>query len=359
MKTQAYKTGIALLTSIFLFSSAVEAQEEVTKEFHKEYTAKQGASLDLNNRYGDIVIQTSESDQVVINVKVTVKYPDREKAEKLLGYIDVVFNEENNYFSAKTTIDDKFSFTGWNDSKRFSIDYDVKMPGWMNLTLVNKYGNTNLDDISGSVDLDIKYGNLTASKLTRGNEKPFNTLNIAYGKASIDEAGWLDATVRYSGNFSISKCQALLLDSRYSADQFGTVSSIVGETKYDKVNIDEINNLVLEAGYSGVYVGTLTKKLEFSGGYGSLNVDKVPAGFESIKTDTHYMGVKVAIDESASYSLESHMSYASLKFNEDNFRNQKRIIENTSSEISGIVGKESEPTSTVSIESSYGGVRLY
>ena len=32
-------------------------------------------------------------------------------------------------FSAKTVIDDKFSFTGWGgDSKKFSIDYNIKMP---------------------------------------------------------------------------------------------------------------------------------------------------------------------------------------------------------------------------------------
>ena len=90
------------------------------------------------------------------------------------------------------------SFNGWSDdSRRFTIDYDVKMPVWMDLSLVNKYGNTDLDDLYGLVDLDIKYGNLTASKLTRGNEKPLNTLNLAYGKGSIDDAGWLDATVRY------------------------------------------------------------------------------------------------------------------------------------------------------------------
>ena len=51
------------------------------------------------------------------------------------------------------------------------------------------------------VNLDIKYGNLTAGKLTRGNIKPLNSLNLAYGKGTIDEAGWLDLTVRYVGSF--------------------------------------------------------------------------------------------------------------------------------------------------------------
>jgi hypothetical protein len=360
MKAQVYKTGGLLLASLFLLTVSLSGQEEVKKEFHKEYTAKVGSRLDLNNRYGDIVIQTSESNQVVINVKVTVKYTSREKAEKLLSYIDVQFDEGSDFVSAKTVIDDKFNFSGWgNDSRRFSIDYEVKMPEWMNLNLINKYGNADLDDIKGLVNLDIKYGNLTADKLLRGNEKPLNNLTLSYGKATIDEAGWLDATIRYCSNFTITKCQALLLDSKYSGVQIGTISSVVGETKYDKIRIDEINNLVLDAGYADVNVGSLAKKLDFTGGYGSLNVDRVPAGFESISVDTHYMGIKVAIDESACYRLDAHTSYGSVKFNEDNFLNQKRIIENNSSEISGVVGKETNPSARVTIESSYGGVRLY
>jgi hypothetical protein len=360
MKAQAYKTGGLLLASLFLLTASLTGQEEVKKEFHKEYTAKQGSRVELNNRYGDIVVQTSQTNQVVINVKVTVRYPFREKAEKLLSYIDVQFDEGSDFISAKTVIDEKFNFTGWgNDSRRFSIDYDVKMPEWMDLDLVNKYGDTDLDDLQGLVNLDIKYGNLTAGKLTRGNDKPINALSISYGKGTITEAGWMSATIRYCGNLTISKCQALLLDSKYSGLQIGTISSIVGETKYDKLRIDEINNLVLNAGYADINIGSLTKKLEFTGGYGSLNVDRVPEGFESVSVDTHYMGVKVAIDESASYRLDAHVKYGSVKFNEDHFQNQHRIIENNSSEITGVVGKDSNPSSKVTIESSYGGVRLY
>jgi hypothetical protein len=360
MKMQVYKTGGLLLASLFLLTASLAGQEEVKKEFHKEYTAKPGSRVDLNNRYGDIVVQTSQDDKVVINVKVTVKYPNRERAEKLLNYIDIQFDEGADFVSAKTVIDDKFIFSGWgNDSRKFSIDYDVKMPEWMNLDLLNKYGDTDLDDLTGLVNLDIKYGNLTAAKLTRGNDKPINTLNLSYGKGSIDEAGWMDATIRYCGNFTVTKCQALLLDSKYSSVQIGTISSIVGETRYDKLKIDEINNLVLDAGYADINIGSLSKKLDFTGGYGSLNVDRVPAGFESIHVDTHYMGIKVAIDESASYKLEARTSYGSVKFNETNFQNQRRIIENNSTEISGIVGKEPNPQATVNVKSSYGGIRLY
>lgn len=360
MKKSVCKHGIFVLAGLLLLASGVSAQTEVTKDFHKEYTARQGMTLDLNNRYGEIIVETSESDQVEINVKVTVRYPNQEKAEKLLSYIDVQFSESGDVIAAKTVIDDKFSFSGWSgDSRKFMIDYKIKMPEWMNLTLTNRYGNTELDDLSGLVNISIKYGNLTASRLSRGNEKPLNSLDLAYGKGSIEEAGWMDLVIRYCGGLTIPKSQALLLDTRYSKFTFGTASSIVAEMKYDNIKIENINNLIIDTGYSDVNIGTLNKKFKFEGSYSSLDVDMVPAGFESIEIDSRYTGVNLGIDEDASYKLEGKVTYGGLKFNEENFKYNRRIIENNSTEVSGTVGKEESPLSIVTVSASYGTVKLY
>jgi hypothetical protein len=356
MKKLDYKTGMFFFISLFLISSTISA-DEVTKEFHKEYTAGT-KSLDINNKYGDVVIESWNKDQIVIDVKVTVEMSNRDKAQSYLDKIDVQFSEGANVISAKTVLQDNFNFSGWGDSRRFRIDYNIKMPVGTDLTLANKYGNTDIDELHGLMDLDIKYGNLTAGKLTRGNIKPLSNLNIAYGKGTIDETGWLNLTERYVGSMDISKSQAILLDSKYSKIMLGETSSIVGESKYDNIRIENIKNLVLENGYTEVNIGELTKKLTYNGSYGSFTIERIPAGFESIDVETHYMGVKLGIESDANYKLEAKVSYGGLKYNEDNFKNHKRIVENNSSEVSGTVGKEDNPTATVNVLSSYGSVRL-
>jgi hypothetical protein len=70
------------------------------------------------------------------------------------------------------------------------------------------------------------------------------------------------------------------------------------------------------------------------------------------------MGVKLGIEESANYKMEAKVSYGGLKYNEGNFKNHKRIVENNSSEISGTVGNEENPSAKVNVLSSYGTVRL-
>jgi len=359
MKKSAYKSGILLFASALIFTGTLVAQQ-VTKEFHKEFTANENTTLDLNNRYGKVVVETWDQNRVIIDVKVVVELPSRDRAEKLITYIDVMFSEGDNLISAKTVIDDKFNFSGWGGgSKRFSIDYNVKMPARANLTLSNRYGNTELDELNGLVKLNIKYGNLIAENLTRGNVKPLSYLNLAYGKADINSAGWLDITTRYSGGLNISRSQALLLDSKYSKIRITETSSLVGETKYDNIQIENINNLVIESGYTDLDVATLTKKLKLNGGYGSVSVEQITAGFESIEVECKYVGVRLGIAENANYSLDARLSYGDLRFNEDNFRHQRQIIENNAKEFSGIVGKEESPTAKVYIRTSYGSVKLY
>lgn len=357
MKKSAYKQAMLLLLPFLLFTYNIDAQE-VHKEFHQEYNAGANTTLEINNKYGDVVIDSWDQDKVVIDVKVTVEMPNQEKAQKLLDMINVEFSANDNQISAKTVIDDKFSFSGWGNNKRFSIDYSVKMPVKSALTLINRYGDSEIDELQGLANVDVKYGDITIGKLTRGNEKPLNRISIAYGKGTIDDAGWLDLYLRYAGSSEITKGQALLLDSRYSQLNIGEISSVVGENKYDKLNIDRINNLVLESGYTETRVGTLNKKLEYNGSYGSFSVDDIPANFESLDVNTRYMGVKLGIQEGANYYLQGKVSYGGLNYNEDNFTNKKRIIENNSQEIEGVVGKGESPSSKVSVTASYGSVRL-
>ena len=128
MEKLNYKSVMLLFLPLVLVSFTLSAQE-VTKEFHKEFTTSANTTLQISNRYGDVVIRNWDKDQVVIEVKVTVEMPNREKAEKLLSYIDIQFSEGDNLISAKTVIDDKLNFTGWGSgSSKYSREYNVKMP---------------------------------------------------------------------------------------------------------------------------------------------------------------------------------------------------------------------------------------
>ena len=358
MEKLTYKSGMLVILTAALLSFQLPAQE-VSKDFHKEFNADKSTTLDLTNKYGDVAITGWDKNQIVIDVKVVVRYPDKSKAEKYLDYINVDFSEANNTVTAKTVIDENFNFHGWGSVREFKINYTIKMPFASSLTLANRYGNTDIDELWGLVNLDIKYGGIEIDKLKRGNEKPLNRLAIAYGKGNIGEVAWLDLYSRYTSTLTIEKSQALLIDSYKSTLKIGETSSIVGEAKYDTYSIDKINNLVLSTEYTNVNVNDLARKLNFEGSYGSLNVDEIPAGFESLDVDVRYSGVRLGIAESASYKLDAEASYGGIKYPEENLKFNRRIVENTSTVISGVVGKEESPNSVVKVKTSYGTVKLF
>jgi hypothetical protein len=345
-----------LLCAATLSASAVE----VKKDFHREMVPTDNTTLTVINKFGSVVTETWDQKNIVIDVTVKVEHSSAEKANKLLEMITVKFTETGGNLTAETVFSNEFSSINWKGgSNTFSINYNVKMPAYVNLDVTNKYGNTVIDEVSGLANLTVKYGDLTVHKLTRGNVKPLNSLVVAYGKATVDELGWAEINARYCGQFSIERATALLVDSRYSKISIGEVSSLVADAKYDGYKVTASNNVIIMAGYTDISIGTVNKKLEVETKYGNLSVEKIPAGFSGVNVKAGYCSVKLGIDPAACYNLKANSSYGSVKIDDANFSPERRIVGNTSTELEGKVGKCGSPTAEVTIEASYGSVRLY
>ena len=344
-----------LLCTVALSASA----EEVKKEFHREMVPGDNSTLTVINKFGTVVTETWDQNNVVIDVTVKVENASAERARKLLDMITVKFTEEGGNLKAETIFSDDFSSISWKGSNNsFSVNYNIKMPARVNLDVTNKYGNTVLDEHAGLTTVNVKYGDLTIDKLTRGNVKPLNTIVIAYGKATVYELGWAEINARYIGMFSIEKATALLVDSKYSKVSVNEVSSLVADSKYDGYTVGDANNIVVMGGYTDLKFKKVNKKLDIETKYGNLAVDYVPAGFEKMSVKAGYCAVRLGIDPSACYKLDARSSYGSIKFDDSSFSPEKRIVGNTSSEMAGKVGKCANPSSEVTIDTSYGSVRL-
>jgi len=358
MKNYRYKTAAFFAITLLTISTTLFAAE-VTKEYHKEYTTKPTTTLDINSRYGNVTIESWDKNQIVIDVKVTVNALNRERAERDISNIDVFFSENGDLIKALTKFDSKYFSKGINiESVTISVDYNIKMPVNTTLNLENRYGNTFINELSGLVNISIRYGNLTVGKLMRGNEKSLTTIELGYGNVAINEVGWLVLKTQYAGNVEIPKCTAALIENRYSNLNFGEVGSIVGESRYGSMNIDNIRNLDLDNRYTTVKIGMLTNSLKLDNGYGPVTIDRIPSGFESIEVETKYTNVNLGIADDASYELNGEARYGVIKYDNDKFNLTRRIQENNSLKIVGVMKKEVASKSKVMIETVYGSVQL-
>ncbi len=357
MKALIFKTVLTLC--MFIGSTAVQlkAQQEFTKEFHKEYDANAQTRLFLNNKYGSIDVKDWDRQQIMIDVHVIVRNTSEERADRLLESIDVRFSTEVNEIRAETRIDDRFSrsVNRGNDNS-FEINYTVQMPKEVNLELYNKFGNVFISELSGEALIDVKYGKLTVNKLNRGNVKPLNTVNLDYSSSSsISECNWLRTNIKYS-KLTIDRATAIVNFSSYSKLFVDEASSIVIEGKYDGYEFGKLSNLVINTEYSGLRTKELIHKLDVVSKYTDFRIESIPASFESINVDSRYGTIRLGIDPEASYKLDGEASYARIFFHDTG--RVSRIQENTSMKVSGMVGTNPNPSAMVRINTRYGNVRL-
>lgn len=354
MKKQMFKSLILLG---ILLSGTWAYAEELTKEYHEEFDCNESTTLVLQNKYGNIDVQNWDQDRIKIDVEVKVEHSNSERAQKMLGYIDVNFSASGNEVKAVTDIDEKFSRSGnWKNGNEFEINYTVQMPAKINLDLYNKYGHVYIDEVGGHATIEVKYGKLKANKLTRGKVKPLNTVSLGYASgSSINEVNWLKANIKYSG-LEIEKARAFVGYTSYMKLKIGEVSSVVIEGKYDNYTFGTIANLVVNTSYSGIKADELSNKLEAETKYTNATIGYMPAEFEGINIVSKYGTYKIGLDENASYNLDGEAGYSKIYYHDTG--RVSRIQENTSMKVNGTVGSSSSPTANVKVITKYGNVKL-
>lgn len=359
MKRGTFKIFLLTIISLTFASKVLAEKEEFAKVVQKEFAINPNSSLEINNKYGDVHIQNWDQNSFKIYVKITVDVRDKNQADELLDMLNVVFTQENNHYTASTNISNDFGKAhGWfgNNGKKFTIDYTVNMPKENSLKVANKYGNIFINEMSGFVDIDLKYGAININKLTRGDEKPMNQIMVSYSsKVSVVDCNWLKLQVSYCDNVNIGRSKALILLSKYSKGNLGRTNSLVGDNSYDHYQIQDLSNIVIEGKYSSFNINSIAKKIDVNIKYSDFKVNKVPKSFESIEVNNQYGQVSIGIEPGASYRLDGTAKYTNIEYPSENAR-LNRISENTRLSVNGTIG--SDPKATVRVDTQYGGVRL-
>ena len=358
MKTMKFNYSLICIVLLAVSLSSF-GMREASKNIHKEYGVKQGYLLVVENKFGDVDIYNWDKDQVTIDVTILVEHINDEKAEKILEYINVEFYESDNQIKAITTFSEGFDKITNSlfavGTKEFSIDYKINMPEYLNINIINKYGNSFISKVTGHADLVMKYGNLKVIEMIREKQEPMNRVELAYGKGTIDECTWLKLDVKYS-EIDIDNSTALSILSKYSKLNIGNTSTAIVDSKYDTYNIDQLNNLEVETQYSNYKIDKLNKIFKAESKYSNFKIYNTDKDFEEIDIDNKYGGIKLGIPYEASYKLEGEANYSKIYFPENS--GVSRIIENNDMEVFGIVGNDKNTNSKVSIYTKYGHVYL-
>jgi len=359
MMKKLYNITIALFfIPIALFATEIDKYKyEKSKAIKKEFTVNANALLKINNRYGNVDVTSWDGNKIIIEVKITVSGNDEDKVLKRLAMIDVDFEGSSSLVSAKTVIEKKSSNWSWSWGKKsnvnYQINYKVKVPVTNSVNLMNDYGSIYLNEIEGDASINCDYGKIIIGDLLSKNNK----INIDYCSTStIGRMNGGTINADYS-KFTVEDAAKIGLNADYTTSVFENITALDYNCDYGSLKVNKAASVIGNGDYLTTRLGSISKKVAITSDYGSIRIEELQGGFDSVTINGDYCGVKIGVPN-APFNFMLKLSYGSFKRDDGKFEFIKQIVKSSSKYYEGYF-KDQNSNSTIKIDSDYGSVTFH
>lgn len=275
------------------------------KTFSKTYTVSPGATVSINNQFGNVTIHSWEKNQVKADVKIIVNQGNENQAQELLSSIDIIEDASADHVSLRTSIGKNKLKDKGNSSMQ--INYDVYMPHAVALNLTNKFGDTSLPDLQGNTEIRQFFGNLQTGDLTGDENELF--VEFSEGSTRIGTVKNLEADFRFS-NISIADLSGQAEINAQHCGKFllGAGASLAGlelDVQYSDVAIE------LDDNFSGKF-DVSTNFGDFR--YGNRVSLNAPAGDDDDRGPKFKFNYTGRIDQGGEPMLNIESSFSTVTF---------------------------------------------
>jgi hypothetical protein len=356
-----FKATVGLILLIFNIISAQNETE--TRNFIKTFSVSHETTLELTNKYGTIQITPWNKDSAYIRAEIKAYGKDRSKLSKMFDGISVDMDDSKYLIRARTEFTSNIntlfeSFKGMTskiisyDSK-LEINYYVSIPEYLNLKIDNKYGDVYMENCSGEFRATVSNGSFKAGSLSKNT-----SLNLVFCDAKINSiaSGSLDASF---SELSLGETGDLSINSISSKYDIRKAGSLRGESKRDKLFIDEIESLQGNAYFTDYKIEKLTRSMTLTARYGNVNADMIDKGFEDISVNSNFSDVDLIFEPGTSYNYDIRQTNAFVVMPDRNINTSRKDLDENRKEYltSGYVGKNTA-RGRVKIEATRGNIYL-
>lgn len=337
-----------LIVTLFIQSFYVSAQSELIKDYNYKYTvANTNQVLNLDNRFGSMHIETTEGNQVIIKVTVTVIQRNEKRAREVLSSILVKATESSSLISVQSKVPNNVNN---KSGESFTISYNVKVPKTMILDAEQSFGDMFVQDLTSKADISVKYGNLKAENLTGSSN-----VNVEFGNGDIANIRDGKVVAKYS-KLDLQKGGTIDLDQQFSDVTIGTLDKLLLESKYGSIDIGTVGSLDGYSNFSGFEIAKLLKSITLSATYGGgVIIKSVAKDFRQMNLTGKFTKFDISLDTPIDANLNIDTEFCNFRYNESNTSFTSRIKDSNKGLYIGRIGKGG---SLISIDSSYGDIKL-
>lgn len=330
---------------------------DVVRHVTKTFDAIGGMELIVDNRYGNIVVRTWESNEISFSVEIKGKARKEDMAQKMADRVRINFTRNPSSVSARTVIAEKKE--NCSDCG-VEINYTIQVPRYVRLNLSNKYGNILLDQIDQPFRGDIRYGDLRVERL--GGRS--NRVECHYGNVYVMQATTLALSAAHS-DVTVDKAASLTVTTSYSGVRVGETDYMTMNSKYDNYHVKRVGQLFADAPkYTQFRVEQLEQSLSVTGmSYGSIKILKVSPEFARIQVNATYSDIQIGLSTRQVVQLDITNRYGQInmdkRFNTSRLNAPRDLSKERDLEyVVGILGEGNTVRGEVLIKNTHGKIRV-
>lgn len=182
-------SSIKYILFILLFPLILFGQEEIqtaTKSFSENFKYKNNFTVEINGERADVNVQGADIEQIEISAKVISKNSNKREAESDLENMNVLLEKIGKTIYARNYISVKA-----NDEKpnsNLKVVFDIKVPMSCNVVINNAFGEVQLSNLNGVINLNTRYSKINMAYLG-GQGEIESLLGDVYIHSSYGEYG--------------------------------------------------------------------------------------------------------------------------------------------------------------------------
>lgn len=303
-----FRQGALIAAGLLISGVFASAQSVSDAQVHtRTFGVVDGTTLEVENKYGTILIVPWTKDSVQVRADIFLEAKNNSRLRKLKNDVNINFAGTRSYIIARTVIGEGGSRVAselralsntLSSKSTVEINYTVYLPEYINLVLINKFGDIYIDDLDGEVDIQLSNGVLKANHFSgRAN------VELSFARGTIRSMESASANLSY-GELTVGSVRQLDLVSKSSEVEIDTAVVAKIDSRRDKIQINQIEYLFGNGSFTDVEVGSLSREADCTMKYGKLVFGKVQSAFEEIDIESEYTDVTMNVATEAGYKLD-------------------------------------------------------
>lgn len=308
--------NIYMLFFTLMVSTVMSSQKTLSKNINKTFDLTNTGELFLDNKYGDIIINGWEKDEIKISIKIEANNKKNDTPKELLDRIKPNFRVANNHINIVSEITERntsiFSkyFKKANpfdlDKNNISINYTINLPTNATIEIINKFGDIILNDWTGKLKTTLKHGDIWITESIDNAE-----IDIKYGKLKTKSISSASITIK-NGNIELDEAKYLNLKSNGSNIRINKVDKLDFISNKDDATFNYIHNIYGNLKFSSILIKELNKKINLTTKITDVDILKINQPNTSIKLNQTSSNININI-EGLSFDFDATLEQGTLK----------------------------------------------